>query len=250
MMAQDSGDLTWAVLIPAYNEERTIRSVVEGALSQIDRVIVVDDGSTDHTITAIRDMPVEVVHHVENRGKGWRLAEGLDEAAASGASHIVTLDADRQHDPADLPAFMAATVGSRNALIMGQRSEGRDAMPWWRAASIAIGDFFITWAVSSRVRDAQCGMRVYPAGLWQGCCVPTSERAHFVFETMVLIRAVNAGFPLVRVPIRAQYANVVIRRSYFRPMIDGVRIAGAIFGYLIKSGLNPKGFLIALGVLK
>ena len=237
------------VLIPAYNEEKSIRAVVEGALAHVDRVLVVNDGSTDGTVAALDGLPVEIVDHADNRGKGWRLAEGIDHAIAQGAEAVLTLDADGQHDPEDIPAFIAAARTAPGSLVMGDRFADRASMPKGRAFSIGLGDFFISWATERRFRDGQCGMRLYPALLWRQTRVPEAERSHFAFETAILLRAADAGFDFVRVPIKARYHGFVHRRSHFRPVLDTIRIVRTLSGFLAKRGLKPRGLLIALGAL-
>jgi glycosyltransferase involved in cell wall biosynthesis len=238
------------VLIPAHNEEKTIRAVVEGALSHVDHVLVINDGSTDGTVAALDGLPVEIVNHEDNLGKGRRLAEGLDHAIARGAEAVLTLDADGQHDPEDIPAFISAAQTAPGSLVMGDRSEDRAAMPKGRALSIGFGDFFISWATERRLRDGQCGMRLYPAVLWRQTGMPEAERSHFVFETAILLRAADAGFDVVRVPIKARYQGFVQRPSHFRPAIDTLRIVRTISGFLVRRGLRPRGLLIALGALR
>jgi len=238
------------VLIPAHNEEKTIRTVVEGALAHVDHVLVINDGSTDGTVAALEGLPVEIIDHGENRGKGQRLAEGLDHAIARGAGAVLTLDADGQHDPEDIPAFIAAAQTAPGSLIMGDRSGDRRAMPKGRAISIGFGDFFISWATERRFRDGQCGMRLYPAVLWRKIGVPEAERSHFVFETATLLRTADAGFGFLRVPIKARYQGFVQRPSHFRPVIDTLRIMRTISRFLVRRRLKPRGLLIALGLLR
>lgn len=245
-----SADPLCTVLIPAFNEAGTIREVVEAVLAHADRVLVVSDGSTDGTVARLSGLPVDVVEHAENRGKGLRLAEGLDRAFHDGAECVLTLDADGQHDPADIPAFFAAARQAPEALIVGQRLRDRGAMPARRAASISFGDFFITWATALRLRDCQCGMRLYPADLWARMRIPARERSHFVFETAVLLRAAEAGGNIARVPIAARYAGFVQRPSRFRPIIDTLRIARQVGSFIIAGGARPKGLLIALGLVR
>lgn len=237
------------VLIPAHNEEKTIRAVVEGALAHVDHVLVINDGSTDGTVAALEGLRVEIVDHADNQGKGWRLAQGLDHAIALGAQTVLTLDADGQHDPEDIPAFIAAAQAAPVCLVMGDRSGDRASMPRDRAFGIGFGDFFIAWAAERRILDGQCGMRLYPADLWRQSRIPDAERAHFVFETAILLRTAEAGFGFVHVPIKARYQGFVQRPSHFRPVIDTLRIVRAITMFLIKRRLKPRGLLIALGVL-
>jgi len=250
MTADKRCELDCTVLIPAHNEEKTIRAIVEGALAHVDHVLVVNDGSSDGTIAALEGLPVEIVDHAENWGKGLRLAEGIEHAIAKGAEVVLTLDADGQHDPDDIPAFLAAAQKAPGCLVMGDRFGDRESMPEGRAFSIRFGDFFISWASERRIRDGQCGMRLYPAVLWRQTRVPVTERAHFVFETAILIRAAEAGFAFVRVPTRARYQGFVLRPSHFRPVIDTLRIVRTITRFLITRGLKPRGLLIALGALR
>ena len=250
MPRDGSADPLCTVLIPAYNEAGTIREVVEAVLAHVDRVLVVSDGSTDGTVARLTGLPVEVIEHAENRGKGLRLAEGLERAFRDGADCVLTLDADGQHDPADIPAFLAAARRNPEFLIVGWRLRDRGAMPPRRAASIGFGDFFISWAMGRRLRDCQCGMRLYPAELWARMRIPARERRHFVFETAVLLRAAEAGGDIARVPIAARYAGFVQRPSRFRPIIDTLRIARQVAGFIIGGGAPPKGLLIALGLLR
>jgi len=243
-------ELACTVLIPAHNEEETIRAVVEGALAHVGSVLVINDGSTDGTVAALAGLPVQIVDHAENRGKGYRLAEGLDHAIANGAEAVLTLDADDQHDPDDIPAFIAAARAAPGCLVMGNRFGDRESMPAGRAVPIRFGDFFISWASGRRIRDGQCGMRLYPANLWRQTAVPGNERTHFVFETAILLRAAEAGFSFIEVPIKARYQGFVRRPSHFRPVIDTLRIVRTIAKFLITRSLKPRGLLIALGVLR
>jgi glycosyltransferase involved in cell wall biosynthesis len=245
-----AADPICTVLIPAYNEAPTIRAVVEAALPHADRVLVISDGSTDNTVAELAGLSVEVLEHADNRGKGFRLAEGLDHAFRGGADWVLTLDADGQHDPADIPAFLASARRRPRALIVGDRLGDRGSMPAGRAASIGFGDFFISWAAGRRLRDCQCGMRLYPAELWGGMRIPARERRHFVFETAVLLRAAEAGAEIARVPIAARYAGYVHRPSRFRPVVDTLRIVRSVGRFLLGGGARPKGLLIALGVLR
>ena len=238
------------VLVPAYNEAGTIREIVEAVLGHVDRVLVISDGSTDGTGAQLAGLPVEVLEHAENRGKGFRLAEGLDHAFRQGADCVLTLDADGQHDPAEIPAFLAAARRNPRSLIVGDRSGDRRSMPPGRAASIGFGDFFISWATGQRLRDCQCGMRLYPAELWAGIRMPARERRHFVFETAVLLRAAEAGCDIARVPVEARYGGYVRRASRFRPIVDTLRITGAVARFILGGGAPAKGMLIALGVLR
>ncbi len=242
--------MRYGVLIPAHNEAGTIRQVVEGALRYVEHVVVVNDGSTDDTVAALAGLPVEIVNHSENRGKGQRLSEGLSQAMANGFDGVVTLDADMQHDPGDIPAFLAAAEEAPDALIMGDRFSDNESMPWYRAFGIRFGDFFVGWAIDRPLRDAQCGMRLYPTELWRKTAMPDELRAHFVFETMVLLHAAEAGFDFVRVPIAARYSGFVSRPSHYRPYADTWSIVSAITKFIVRRRFKVRGLLIALGIVR
>jgi len=237
-------------LIPAHDEAATVARVVAGALPHVDAVRVVDDGSSDDTAAEARSAGAQVVAHAENRGKGRRLAEGLDAAFAAGAEAVVTLDADGQHDPGAIPAFLAAAEAHPGALVIGNRFHDPAAIPRGRARSIRFGNFFVGWACGQAVPDAQCGMRLYPRSAWRAAAVPEPLRERFVFETAVLLPAAEAGVPFVFEPVAARYAGFQQRPSHFRPAADFAEITVAVTRFLVTRGLRPRGLLRALRALR
>jgi glycosyltransferase involved in cell wall biosynthesis len=102
-------------LIPAYQAAATVGDVVRGVRSMLPTVVVVDDGSSDATAAAARAAGAEVVQHAVNRGKGAALITGLSHLAAAGATHALTLDADGQHLPSEIPALLAASARAARA---------------------------------------------------------------------------------------------------------------------------------------
>ena len=112
-------------IIPAHNEDQTIAGIVSASLATdgVDRVIVVDDGSTDRTAELAAKAGAEVLGGDGNLGKGPRLIEGQRHAFASGADQVLLMDADGQHDPADIPAFLAAAQAAPDELLMGSRAD-------------------------------------------------------------------------------------------------------------------------------
>lgn len=242
--------MSCTALIPAHNEARTIRAVVTATLPLVDAVIVVDDGSTDGTAAALDGLPVQIVRHEVNAGKGQRLAQGLALAFATGAAQVVLLDADGQHDPADIPAFRTRAAQAPQALVIGDRSADMAAMPRGRARGIRFGNFFIGWACGRRIRDAQCGMRLMPRAVWAALDIPARDRRGFVFETAMLLHTARAGFAFAPVPIRARYAGFVQRPSHFRPWGDTLAIAGTVTRFLLAHRLCLRGLLIVTGIVR
>lgn len=237
-----------AVLIPAHNEAHTIRAIVEGAARHAERVVVIDDGSTDGTSACLDGVRVEVIRHDQNGGKGRRLSEGLQHCFTTGADAVVTLDADGQHDVDDIPKLIAAATP--DVLVLGDRTDDMARMPSSRSKANRVAGFFVSWACRQALRDTQCGMRLYPREAMQRITLDQRDRQHFVFETAVLMHAAEAGVRFVWVPIAARYQGFVHRPSHFRPVWDIVRITRCVGRFIIRRGFRPTGLLIALGWLR
>src|SRR6187200_50617 len=118
-----------AIVIPAYNEARTIHAIAQRALRQCADVIVVDDGSTDGTSAALADLPVILLRHETNQGKGAALWDGFVQALALGADAVVTIDGDGQHQPEDFARLVLAAAAHPNCLIIAARMRRRESAP-------------------------------------------------------------------------------------------------------------------------
>ncbi|MBT6537559.1 MAG: glycosyltransferase family 2 protein [Rhodospirillaceae bacterium] len=234
------------VLVPSHNEALTIRAVIADVRARIDRVIVIDDGSTDGSADLLADMDVTVVRHDTNAGKGHRLVEGLELAFSEGADQVLTLDGDGQHDPASIDDFLQAAALYPDAMIIGDRFSQKARMPAHRLLANAFGSFFISWACVRQIRDAQCGMRLYPAKFWKDVRVPDNQIERFKFETAALLYAAKAGIWISTVPIDARYEGYVHRPSHFAPVADFFQLFGLVTKFLFAQRLQPRGILVAL----
>lgn len=228
-----------AVVIPAYNERPSVRAVVEGVLRHVAEIIVVDDASTDHTAETLSDLPVQVLRNPVNEGKGASLWRGGREAARRGARWVITLDADGQHDPADLARLIAATYEYPDALIIGARTRHRESVPRRRAAANRLADFCVGWAAGQPIVDSQSGLRVYPAWLFENLRRPR-KREGFAFESEVIIQAARQGVPIVGLPVDAHYP-VNSRPSRYRPVIDSMQIMFMLLRQVVFLGFYPVG---------
>lgn len=212
-------------VFPVYNNAATLVSLVRQAREQIADVLVVDDGSTDADLaTLLAGEAVTVLRHSDNRGKGAALLTALAFAREHGFSHLVTLDADGQHAPSDLPLFLEAIRRTPSALVVGVRDFSVPNVPQASQFGRSFSNFWIALETGVVCADTQCGYRAYPVGLVSQ--LPLSAR-HFDFEVEVLTRAFWAGLPLAEVPVATWYAPSGERVSHFRKGRDNLRIAHA-----------------------
>jgi Glycosyl transferase family 2 len=223
------------IVIPAFNEAATVGEIVAAARLH-GPVLVVDDGSTDDTAARASAAGATVLRHATRRGKGAAIATAVGAARTWGASRVVTLDADGQHDPDDLPALLAAAHAAPSAVIVGAR--GDDALPHARALAGRVAGFWMNWVTGEIITDTQSGFRVYPMGLFDDTA-PRGGR--FVFETAILVDALGHGRLVHEVPIRS--VPYAARPSRFHPVGDGVAIAT----YLVLRSVGRWGTELAAG---
>jgi glycosyltransferase involved in cell wall biosynthesis len=200
-------------LIPAYNEGRHIAEVVKGALRYVP-VVVVDDGSTDASGSAAALAGAKVLVHKLNRGKGAALNTGFDYAVSHGFRAAITLDADGQHDPDEIPRFIEAFDQGKGDVVIGQRTF--EQMPGIRQAGNRIGTWLLGKAMGQHVPDNQSGYRLFGAHVLRKVR-PTSTR--FEAEVEILLRAQLAGFQIAWIPIKTIYADEV---SHYHPVRDSM----------------------------
>ena len=205
-------------VIPSYNNGGTVVELVRGVLRQGLPVIVVDDGSTDGTADALKDLPVHVLRHTRNRGKGRALKTGLEEARRQGYRFALTLDADGQHDPGDIPALVAAA--GEHTLVIGSRNLTAEGMPSGNTFANRFSNFWFTVQTGRKLPDTQTGFRVYPLEDLPSLKLLT---ARYEAELTLLVFSAWKGLKLVPVPVRVYYPED--RVSHFRPFADFFRIS-------------------------
>jgi glycosyltransferase involved in cell wall biosynthesis len=196
-------------LIPGYQEEPRIAAVVVGAARHLP-VVVVDDGSTDDTAAVAESAGATLIRQTPNQGKGAALRAGFRYALDQGADAVVTLDADGQHDPDEIPTFLAAFERDRPELVIGRRDFSR--MPAVRRLSNTIGGWVFSAAVGRGVPDNQSGYRLIGRRLM--LALLDSDEPGFEFEVEMIARCIALGLPIAWVPIRTIYAN---EPSHIRP---------------------------------
>lgn len=210
------------VVVPVYNNASTVRSVVEQSLEFVDSVVVVNDGSTDDTMKRLEgvDNRVTVISYQCNRGKGYALQRGVDYARGKGFTHAVTIDADGQHYPDDIPLFLNAARRSPDAIILGNRGMSHDNMQAKSTFANRFSNFWFAVQTLCRPGDTQTGFRIYP--LRRKLRFYTSR---YEAELAVLVDARWRGIAVKSIPVRVYYPPVEQRVSHFRPARDFLRIS-------------------------
>jgi glycosyltransferase involved in cell wall biosynthesis len=217
MQNQDAGIVA---LIPAYNEARYIADVVTGARKYVP-VLVVDDGSTDGTGGIAAMAGAKVLAHPTNQGKGKALNTGFDYAVQRGVAAAITLDADGQHDPDEIPLFIEAFLNGKGDIIIGQRTFSQ--MPAKNQFGNRVGTWLLGKAMGQPVPDNQSGYRLLSEDVMRSIR-PSSTR--FEAEVEILLRAQMAGFRVAWVPIKTIYNEKV---SHFRPVRDSALFLGMVW---------------------
>lgn len=197
-------------VIPAYQAAATLGAVVTQVAQHLP-VLVVDDGSTDDTAAVAESAGAVVLRQVPNRGKGAALRAGFRRALEDGATAVLTLDADGQHDPSCIPAFLGAWRSSHAPLVIGQRDFRR--MPLSRRLANNLGTWTFSWAVGRRIADNQSGYRLIARPLLPHLL--TSTEAGFEFEVEMITLAIRAGLAIDWVPIPTIYED---QGSHIRPL--------------------------------
>jgi glycosyltransferase involved in cell wall biosynthesis len=245
------------LLIPAYNEARTIGQIASRARKIIDSVIVVDDGSQDNTAQIAQDSGALVIKHQINRGKGAALRTGFQYVVDEGYDAVITMDSDGQHDVNDIPKFLEVfeeeSHSSRNdrdlsalersrtlpslekgvwggfkkprilGIIIGSRMNDISNMPAIRKCTNKLTSFIGSLLVHQEIRDSQSGFRLISSDVLRTVELETTG---FEMESELLVKASRAGFRIASVPIKTIYGQEV---SKINPVADTIRFLRLLF---------------------
>lgn len=226
----------YCTIIPTYNNAHTIAKVVESVYGYCRDIIVVMDGCTDETDEVLKRCrcPFTKVSYRENRGKGYALAKGFEEARKSGFTHAITIDGDGQHFPDDIPSLMCKSEENPKAFIVGNRNLNEKNMPRGNTFANKFSNFWFRLQTGVDLSDTQSGFRIYPLNRLHGLRFLTSR---YEAELELLVYASWRGEKIISVPVKVYYPPAEERVSHFRPFRDFLRISllncvlcvGAIF---------------------
>ena len=208
-------------LVPAYNEAERISYVLAGLRGKIP-ILVVDDGSTDDTAAIARQSGAEVLSNDQNEGKGVALKKGFKWGLDRGVKAIITLDADGQHDPSEVPLFIAAYEAGEGELIIGRRDFSK--MPWQRRFANQFGKWSLSKALGVEIYDNQSGYRLISRKLLERI---TLTRSGFELEVEMVVEAVIQKIPIGSVDIQTIYATQIT--SHFHPLKDSFQFIRMVF---------------------
>ncbi len=204
--------------IPHYNNARTIVQVVTACLEYTRDIVVVDDGSTG----VVPPLPVPILRHPENRGKGQAILTALQYASHHHYDYLIVLDADGQHLPEDLPRFQRVIQdAAHETLVVGCRNFQQAGIPRASRFGRSFSNFWVKLETGVVCADTQSGFRAYPV---RAALQLNYLTRRYDFEIEILVRLLWGGVRLQEVPVQVRYAPPDARVSHFRPLLDNLRL--------------------------
>ncbi|TJZ61909.1 DUF2062 domain-containing protein [Sphingobacterium olei] len=230
------------VIVPTYNNHKTLQRVLDGVLAYTDQIIVVNDGSTDDTLQILKTY--SQLHHItfsENKGKGMALRSGLKKAKELGFNYAITIDSDGQHYASDLPIFVEEiSEAAQPVLLIGSRNMSHESVPKKSSFGNKFSNFWFWFETGIKLSDTQSGYRAYPLAV-----IPDHFYTRkFEFEIEIIVRSAWNGAPVKNVPIRVLY-DPEERVSHFRPFKDFTRISvlNTVLVFLTFFYIIPRNFI-------
>lgn len=205
------------VIIPTYNESKTIACLIQQVRSLGLEVVVIDDGSSDKTPEIAAASKILVLRNVKNLGKGAALAKGFDFAVRQGFDAVISMDGDGQHSCDDLAVFIGKAESSNSAIFVGNRMAVTKQMPVLRIITNRFMSWLISKIIGQHIPDTQCGFRLIKRELLGKIILSTSK---YETESEILIQAARLGYKIESLPVRTIYSG---QKSQINPFIDTLR---------------------------
>ncbi|WP_233280011.1 DUF2062 domain-containing protein [Constantimarinum furrinae] len=238
--------LKCCVVIPTYNNNKTLKKVLDGVLEYTSDIVLVNDGSTDNTLHILEKYPqIEQIHIPKNKGKGNALKLGFKYAVGLGYDYAITLDSDGQHFPSDIPVFIEELVKSdnKNMLLIGDRNMNEaDVLARSRKGN-RVSTYWVKAVTGLDLKDSQSGFRLYPIKALDKIRFFRNTKK-FEFEVEVIVKAHWSDIEVKNVPINILYDQSE-RVSHFRPFMDIARIVVLIIWFLLVKlfYIIPRNFI-------
>ena len=234
------------VLIPTFNNAATVGKVIEESKLYCKDIFVVNDGSTDDTAAVLESIEgINVISYMPNRGKGHALQCGLNKARECGFNYCITLDADGQHYPSEIPKFIEAIGKNPGSLIIGARNLNAENMPGKNTFANKFSNFWFKVETWQTLHDTQSGFRLYPLKEIEKIKLFTGM---YEFELEIIVKAAWRGIKVMNIPIKVYYPPAGERVSHFKPLRDFTRIS-LLNTFLVLVALlwyYPKKFISSL----
>lgn len=240
---EKAGQLGIVVIIPTYNNEKTLATVIEDVRAYVTDIIVVNDGCTDSTPTLLKRFPdLHIITHPVNKGKGTALKNGLRQAKETGYRYAITIDSDGQHFASDIPLFITEIEKEPDTLLVGARNLSSDNMPGKNTFANKFSNFWFKLETGIELQDTQSGYRLYP--LHKINVQRFYYTAKYEFELEALVFASWSGTTVRNIPIHVYYPPQEERISHFRPFRDFTRISilNTILVFICLLWIYPRNF--------
>lgn len=235
--------MKYCVIIPTYNNEKTLESVISGVFAYTHDIIIVNDGSTDGTAEILsRFSNLKIISYTPNRGKGYAIRQGFKAAVGSGYDYAITIDSDGQHYPSDIETFVKTAAETPGSLIVGARTLDPSRMSKGSSFANNFSNFWYRFLTGVKLTDTQTGFRLYPLSQIKDMKFYTRK---YEFELEILVRAAWRRINVTSAPIKVYYPPVQERISHFRPFRDFARISilNTIFVFIALLYVKPFSFL-------
>jgi glycosyltransferase involved in cell wall biosynthesis len=234
--------LRTCIIVPTFNNARTLGNLLRELVGYTDQVIIVNDGSTDGTSDILAQFPsLHQVSYQKNIGKGWALRCGFRKATELGFQYAITIDSDGQHFPEDLPKFLNEVEKTPGCLIIGKRNMGQVGIPGKSSFGNKFSNFWYWVETGIKMDDTQSGYRLYPVERLHGIKFFTRK---FELEIEVIVRAAWRGVKIKSVPVKIHYEEKGKRISHFRPFQDFSRISvlNTVLVTIALAYIHPRNF--------
>jgi len=211
------------VIVPTYNNEKTLTGVIAELKSHLYPIIAVNDGSTDSTSSILASIEgIEICSYSPNKGKGYALRTGFNKALQMGFDYAVTMDSDGQHHASEIALLIEKSNENPDAIVIGSRNLRAENMPGKNTFANQFSNFWFKVETGLKQEDTQSGFRLYPLR-------SVADRKYFTcrydFELEILVRSAWQGIPIVSVPVRVTYLPHEEQISHFKPLRDFTRIS-------------------------